>query len=489
MKHVIMGVLLIPLLAVSVSAQDNWVMSDYDAMRTSWVRSETQFAPPLTMTKYEYPEPLASTAGFKSYQISYSDGVAYLGIGAGPIGNAVTAFDYKNGTLLWTTTIVGGGGSVGNDPVITSSRVICGGQGQAAMLTGMDRTTGAVVWTRSIGSMYGRELTLSEGRLYISTDSTMCLDPETGDVYWKHLSYNTQGGTPAVNNTIMAYVSDRTAHVRNKSTGELLWSRDGVSREGMTIDEQTMYVPANDTILALDLTNGSVLWRHDVPEGDNIGFLAQSLARTDDILLYALWENPDTLGVIRALDISTGAVLWTYTGRSEGVLEMTIVNGIVWFTDWGNHDLIGVRLSDGEEVERMPGPMINTRMIFGDRMLFGAYIYDPLLGGGVVEYRSSAVATETLSAPHESGVQVFPNPAVGYTQVRYTLPAASSVGLRVYDALGRLVTERSLGRREAGMHTMRLGPAELPAALPAGIYRVVVNAGSAVMTKNLILRR
>jgi outer membrane protein assembly factor BamB len=490
MNRILLAVLLIPLIAINVTAQSSWTMGDKDRERTSWVQEDTEFAPPLTMKTYDFPEPLASAMGFRVYHSAYVGGVVYFGIGAGPVGNAVTAFDYKTGRTLWTTTILGGGGSIGNDPVVFGNSVISGGQGAGAMLTGINRHSGAVLWQKKVGTMYGRNATLDGTRLYVCTDSVYCLNPENGKAHWVRENYNTQGGTPALNSKYLAHVRLFSLYVRDKATGGVRWTRDGVSREGLTVDEQRVYVAANDSVLAFDIETGAEAWKHAVPEKMNIGFGSYNdLARDNKTLVYSIWEDNNEKGTIRALDLNTGAVKWTYKSEVSGIVSLTIINNLLYTVEWGNHTLLALDMDDGSIVMRLTGALFRTKVIHGDGRLYIGYENDPAVGAGLAVLSSATTSVGEVSIPVAHELHVYPNPVSSSTTISYTLDAGADVTLQIFDALGRRVAELQEGRLDKGAHTLQLTSGHLPAHLPGGVYTVILKAGQTLQHKNIVVVR
>ena len=84
----------------------------------------------------------------------------------------------------------------------------------------------------------------------------------------------------------------------------------------------------------------------------------------------------------------------------------------------------------------------------------------------------------TLSSPR-------PNPVRGATTLRWGLPAASSVDIRVYDLLGREVARIADGEaQEAGWHAMRWD-----AQVASGVYVVRVRVGDEVRTRRMTVIR
>lgn len=78
-------------------------------------------------------------------------------------------------------------------------------------------------------------------------------------------------------------------------------------------------------------------------------------------------------------------------------------------------------------------------------------------------------AVEAASLPLAMKLQVAPNPAVGEVQVRYQLPAAARVRLRVCDALGRSLADLSPAQAQAPGEHLATWPAPAP-----GLYLVML---------------
>jgi glucuronoarabinoxylan endo-1,4-beta-xylanase len=82
-------------------------------------------------------------------------------------------------------------------------------------------------------------------------------------------------------------------------------------------------------------------------------------------------------------------------------------------------------------------------------------------------------------------VQNYPNPFNPSTNIRIELPQASQVSLRVYDMLGREVSELVNERRDAGVHEVKFDGSELS----SGVYLYRLQAGSFTQTRKLLLVR
>src|SRR5690606_8279713 len=89
----------------------------------------------------------------------------------------------------------------------------------------------------------------------------------------------------------------------------------------------------------------------------------------------------------------------------------------------------------------------------------------------------AAEFAEALAAAHPAQYvleQSAPNPARGQASIRYSLPEAVHVTLRVYNALGQEVAVLAEAEQAAGRHEVVFDAADLP----AGVYFYRLEAGA-----------
>ena len=79
----------------------------------------------------------------------------------------------------------------------------------------------------------------------------------------------------------------------------------------------------------------------------------------------------------------------------------------------------------------------------------------------------------------------FPNPASERATLRFSVPAATSVRIGVYDLLGRQVATVADGRREAGRHEQQMDLS----GLPSGTYFLRLRVGDEVQSQKLTVLR
>jgi hypothetical protein len=80
--------------------------------------------------------------------------------------------------------------------------------------------------------------------------------------------------------------------------------------------------------------------------------------------------------------------------------------------------------------------------------------------------------------------QNYPNPFNPSTILRYNIPRASQVTLRVYNVLGQEVATLVNGEKLAGSYQVRLNA---KGDMASGVYYYRLEAGSFVQTRKLVL--
>ena len=101
-----------------------------------------------------------------------------------------------------------------------------------------------------------------------------------------------------------------------------------------------------------------------------------------------------------------------------------------------------------------------------------------------VKDHPTGVAITTSVQPAEFALQQnFPNPFNPETEIRYSIPAASKVTLRIFDVLGREVQTLVNGVESSGTHTVTLKAQNLS----SGVYFYRLTTGRYSATKKLLL--
>ncbi len=124
-----------------------------------------------------------------------------------------------------------------------------------------------------------------------------------------------------------------------------------------------------------------------------------------------------------------------------------------------------------------------------------SYSFQDRTASGVVQYRLkqidfdgqfefSNVIEVDAGVPKQFALdQNYPNPFNPTTMIRYELPVASTVSLKVYDVLGREVATLVNERQEAGAYSVTFNAN----TLSSGVYFYRLQAGNFVATKKMML--
>ncbi len=117
------------------------------------------------------------------------------------------------------------------------------------------------------------------------------------------------------------------------------------------------------------------------------------------------------------------------------------------------------------------------------------HVYD--LSKGAESASLKPLAARTAQVPASLVLeQNFPNPFNPETEIRYTLPAAGSVRLALYDLTGRLVMMLFEGEQRAGRHTIRWhGQDGHGRPVGAGVYFCRLETPGVVQTRKLVLAK
>ena len=93
---------------------------------------------------------------------------------------------------------------------------------------------------------------------------------------------------------------------------------------------------------------------------------------------------------------------------------------------------------------------------------------------------------EQVNLPNEFILsQNYPNPFNPATTIRYTLPQAGEVTLKIFNLAGQEIATLVNRRQDAGAHTLHWNAEKFP----SGVYTHRLQAGEFVETKKMILMR
>lgn len=243
-----------------------------------------------------------------------------------------------------------------------------------------------VKWWQDLGSRsYGGPV-IAEGKVFVGTNNEaprdpkikgdkgviMCFEEATGTFLWQKTYDKLKAGrvndwplegicsTPVIENGKMYYVCNRCWLVcADTSTGKIVWHLDMIDKLGVFphnlatcsplivgntiflctsngVDKDHINIPAPKapSFVAVNKTNGKVLWQNNAPSanllklpaGQNRERFIKKLVNSGQLLMHGQWANPSYTevkgvaqiifpggdGWLRAFDPSTGKLIWKF---------------------------------------------------------------------------------------------------------------------------------------------------------------------------------
>jgi outer membrane protein assembly factor BamB len=199
-----------------------------------------------------------------------SDGVAYVGSDDG----AVYAYAAADGTLLWRAAL---GGVIDAAPSVAYGSVFLGST--SGTFFALDAATGAVRWSYSGGGQITGSAAIRHGAVYAGSTngSLFALDATTGAALWTRSTGGAITSSPAALDGVLYFTlvtvgrhKVEKIEARREGSGRLLWSNaygnlagGGFIGPSPTVANGVVYSGFLDgTVRALDASSGSVLWEY-----------------------------------------------------------------------------------------------------------------------------------------------------------------------------------------------------------------------------------
>jgi hypothetical protein len=196
-----------------------------------------------------------------------------------------------------------------------------------------------------------------------------------------------------------------------------------------------------------------------------------------DIFVSAMSVTRETKG-----PRSNGACTVTVSDGSSGVGGATVT---VSFDGPSSGSASGTTGSDGSvtlKTDKVRGPSgewcftVTNVSLSGSNYVAGSNVTTRSCESGD-QYR------DNLARVGEVTLGNAPNPFNPMTKIEFSLPAAASVELRIFDARGRLVDTPVSGHRESGLHAVNWDARDKP----SGIYYYQLRVGNDVQTNKMML--
>lgn len=249
-----------------------------------------------------------------------------------------------------------------------------------------------IAWRKPVGTGFS-SISVVNGKAYTmgnenkDTDVVYCFDAATGNELWRHeypedlnpKYYN--GGTsstPTVSDG-RVYTLSKTARAfcLDADTGDVIWDKKlpfeeptwGFSGSVLILGDKAIY-NVGSTGLALDKTDGSVIWKS---EDDKSGYATPVPYKTDEGTAVCIFGKNSVMGI----DADTGKLLWSYPWKTQhdvNAADPIIHGNEVFITSGYGHGCALLRLN-GTEPElvwqnknmrsQMSGPVLIDGYLYG----------------------------------------------------------------------------------------------------------------------------
>lgn len=212
-----------------------------------------------------------------------------------------------------------------------------------------------LLWqVKDLGNGYSSP-SVAEGRVYVMANKGLddefvkALAVKDGTQIWstrvgkvgnpdQRPNYPAARSTPTLSGTsLYALGSDGDLACLEAATGKVLWKKSlrtdfggkpgtWAYAESPLVDGDTLVCTpggAEATVVALKKSNGDVLWKSAVPDGDAAGYASLVIAEVGGVKQYVAY----TAGGLVGVDAKTGKFLWRYD-RIKGSMGMSIMTPV-----------------------------------------------------------------------------------------------------------------------------------------------------------------
>ena len=174
---------------------------------------------------------------------------------------------------------------------------------------------------------------------------------------------------------------------------------------------------------------------------------------------------------------------WTYAGLNNYSVAALTVNGADLYAKTDDAELF-VSTNYGTTWTKFDSGSVSENIISLAANQSNLYAGSSM---GVI-YRSVSGITDVQQINHNlpelfSLYQNYPNPFNPATRIRYEIPKASFVSLKIYDLLGREVATLVNEEKQSGSYEVEFDGSNLS----SGIYFYRMQAGSYINTKKFVL--
>ena len=274
----------------------------------------------------------------------------------------------------------------------------------------LDATTGRVLWRRDLGGPVRSHPLFSSVTqvVFVGTDDgrMLALGTDEGDERWLYQAEGEIVTQPVIQGEAMYFTSaDNTVHALDWTNGELIWQHhqergpaefEVSGHAGVALSNRQVYTGFSDgTVAALDSYDGTVVWSRDLTEDVDVTASSGGIPVMRDVDTTPLLSDRRVFVAsyeagIYALDRENGAVVWREPTKSVVSL--------------GGRGRTLVASQAGEGALALD---TNSGEVFWRRDLGPATYYQPLIRQDLVVVADSQLGLTALSLDDGRVVQRF----------------------------------------------------------------------------------
>jgi outer membrane protein assembly factor BamB len=259
-----------------------------------------------------------------------------------------------------------------------------------------------------------------------------------------------------------------------KNQPQILWQTSiGGSIVGAPVIDAkgTLYIGSTDSKLyAVDISSGAVKWSFETS-----GSIRSTPAISDLGNIFVANDN----GEVYSLD-SNIVVQWYYKTDAAIVSPLLYYNSTLFFGTLGNKV---IALYDSSQSSVLKKSTIAAQTEYP---IWSTFQGNGQRTGVASDFIITGIEKNNIEIPTSFGLsQNYPNPFNPSTTIRYELPVASNILIKVYNVVGQEVMVLKNGFEQAGYHEVTFENS----SLPSGIYFYQMRAGSFFETKKMILMK
>ena len=261
---------------------------------------------------------------------------------------------YAVGELLWEFRIPSNEDMASN-PTVSDGAVYVTLHDNA--LYKLDASNGSVLWSYLADGWITSSPVMVDGEVYAGSwdGYVYALDSETGNLRWRYETSDIVSGTLKVVDGIVYVGAGPGVYALRASTGELIWiSRiNGLVSFSPLLFGEVLYVGSVAGFLyALDSSTGEELWRYKANEESysvsaSGGKVYVEVFTAPTVIDQTMYIGTDS-GHVRALDASTGDLLWEYDALGYVDLRPMVRGNVVYAVSSSNGILHAIDSATGE---------------------------------------------------------------------------------------------------------------------------------------------